>query len=45
MDPLDLIETGKISRLFRATRQLDSAGIVSHITQRAAGKELELLSL
>ena len=39
MDPLDLIETGKISRFFRATRKLDSPGIVSHITQRAAGKE------
>ena len=39
MDPLNLIETGKISRFFRATRKLDSPGIVSHITQRAAGKE------
>ena len=39
MDPLDLIETGKISRFFRATRKLNSPGIVSHITQRAAGKE------
>jgi putative transposase len=43
MDPLDLIETGKISRFFRATRKLDSPGIVSHITQRAAGKELLFL--
>jgi len=39
MDPLDLIETGKIRRFFRATRKLDSPGIISHITQRAAGKE------
>jgi len=38
MDPLDLIETGKIRRFFRATRKLDSPGIISHITQRAAGK-------
>jgi len=39
MDPLDLIESGKLSRFFRATRKLDSPGIVSHITQRAAGRE------
>ncbi len=39
MDPLDLVEKGKIKRYFRATRKLNSPGIVSHITQRAAGKE------
>jgi len=43
MDPLDLIETGKISRFFRATRKLNSPGIVSHITQRSAGKGLLFL--
>lgn len=39
MDPLELIEKGKIKRYFRATRKLNNPGIVSHITQRAAGKE------
>jgi len=39
MDALDLIATGKLKRYFRATRKLDSPNIVSHITQRAAGKE------
>lgn len=39
MDPMAVIEKGKIKRFFRATRKLTSPGIVSHITQRAAGKE------
>lgn len=39
MDPLDLIATGKIKRYFRATKKLSAPGIISHITQRAAGKE------
>jgi putative transposase len=39
MDPIDVIEKGKIKRFFRATRKLNNPGIVSHITQRAAGKE------
>lgn len=39
MDALDLIATGKLKRYFRATRKLNSPNIVSHITQRAAGKE------
>ena len=39
MDPLDLIEQGKISRYFRATRKLNTPNLVSHITQRAAGKD------
>lgn len=43
MDPLDLIEKGDIKRFFRATRKLTAPGIVSHITQRAAGKELLFL--
>ena len=39
MDPFDLIRQGKIKRYFRATRKLNAPNVVSHITQRAAGKE------
>jgi len=39
MDPMDLISQGKIKRFFRATRKLTQPGVISHITQRAAGKE------
>jgi len=39
VDPLDLIQQGKISRYFRATRKLNTPTLVSHITQRAAGKD------
>ena len=39
MDPLDLIQQGKISRYFRSTRKLAVPSLVSHITQRAAGKD------
>ncbi len=39
MDPLELIRDGKIARYFRATRKLNAPNMVSHITQRAAGKE------
>ena len=39
MDALELIRQGKIKRYFRATRKLNVAGIVCHVTQRAAGKE------
>lgn len=39
MDPFDLIQQGKISRYFRATRKLNTPTLVSHITQRAAGKD------
>jgi putative transposase len=40
MDPLDLITSVKTKRYFRATKKLNSPGVISHITQRAAGKEL-----
>ena len=36
---MDLIEKVNIRRFFRATRKLTVPGLVSHITQRAAGKE------
>ena len=39
MNPIDLIREGKVQRYFRATRKLCVPGIISHITQRAAGKE------
>ena len=39
MNVLDLIRKGKIKRYFRATRKLNIPNVVSHITQRAAGKE------
>ncbi|MEA3429511.1 MAG: hypothetical protein U9Q84_09970 [Thermodesulfobacteriota bacterium] len=39
MNVLDLIRQGKIKRYFRATRKLNAPNVVSHITQRAAGKE------
>ena len=39
MDPFDLIRQGKIKRYFRATQKLNAPNVVSHVTQRAAGKE------
>lgn len=39
MDPIDLIQQGRIKRIFRATRKLTTPRLVSHLTQRAAGKE------
>jgi len=39
VDPFDLIQQGKISRFLRATRKLNTPTLVSHITQRAAGKD------
>jgi putative transposase len=43
MNPLDLIKEGKIKRYFRATGKLNVPNLISHITQRAAGKELLFL--
>ena len=39
MSILDDIPQGKIRRIFRAKQKLNVPGLVSHITQRAAGKE------
>jgi len=39
MEVLDLIREGKIKRFFRARRKLNAPHLVSHITQRAAGRE------
>ena len=39
MDSVELIQPEKIKRIFRATRKLTTPRLVSHLTQRAAGKE------
>lgn len=39
MDVLDLISQGKLKRYFRAKRKLNAPGLISHITQRSAGRE------
>jgi len=43
MDAIELIRQGKINRYFRAKRKLNTPNLVSHITQRAAGKEVLFL--
>lgn len=43
MDPINIIAKGKVKRFFRAKRKLIHPHIVSHITQRAAGKEPSFL--
>jgi len=35
----ELIEKGKVKRIFRAKQKLTMPNVVSHITQRAAGKD------
>lgn len=39
MDPIDIIAQRKVKRFFRAKHKLINPNIISHITQRAAGKE------
>jgi REP-associated tyrosine transposase len=39
MDPIELIQQGKVKRFFRATRKITAPMVISHLTQRAAGKE------
>ena len=39
MDFDQLVLNGKVKRIFRAKRKITTPDIVSHITQRAAGKE------
>lgn len=43
MDAFELIQNGKISRYFRSRKKLIHAGLVSHITQRAVGKDVLFL--
>lgn len=40
MDPIQLIEEGKIARYFRSRKKLNKGSLISHITQRAAGREI-----
>lgn len=39
MDLIDLASEQKVSRVFRARRKLTQSRVVSHVTQRAAGKD------
>ncbi|MDZ7696520.1 MAG: transposase [Deltaproteobacteria bacterium] len=39
MDPIDLVAGCKVNRFFRARNKLTHGSVVSHITQRAAGKD------
>ena len=39
MDVIELMEKGKIKRVFRARRKLNYPKLIYHITQRGAGKE------
>ena len=40
IDVFQLIQDGKIRRYFRSRQKLIHAGLISHITQRAAGKDV-----
>jgi putative transposase len=40
MDVIQLMQDGKISRYFRSRKKLGYANLISHITQRAAGREV-----
>jgi putative transposase len=40
IDVFQLIQDGRISRYFRSRKKLIHAGLISHITQRAAGKDV-----
>jgi len=39
VDAIDLVSQGKLKRYFRAKRKLNAPGLISHITQRSAGRE------
>jgi len=39
VDAIDLISQGRLKRYFRAKRKLNAPGLISHITQRSAGRE------
>lgn len=40
MDPIDALDSGRVTRFFRARQKINVAGVMSHITQRASGAEL-----
>jgi len=39
LDPIDLVAEHKLNRFFRARKKLTQSNVISHITQRAAGKD------
>ena len=39
MDPIDLVAEHKVNRFFRVRKKLTQSHVISHITQRAAGKD------
>jgi len=39
MDEMDLVSEGRLKRLFRAKRKLNTPALISHLTQRPAGTE------
>ena len=42
-DIFQLLEDGKVSRYFRSRKKLLQGGLISHVTQRAAGKDVLFL--
>lgn len=39
LDPIDLVAEQKLNRFFRARKKLTQSNVISHITQRVAGKD------
>ena len=39
MDPIDALDSGRVTRFFRARQKINVAGVMSHITQRASGTD------
>jgi len=39
LDPIDLVAAHKVNRFFRARNKLTQGRLISHVTQRAAGKD------
>jgi len=39
MDPIDALDSGRVTRFFRARQKINVAWVMSHITQRASGAD------
>lgn len=39
MDPIELVDRHKVNRFFRARKKLTQGNLISHVTQRSAGRE------
>ena len=39
MDPIDALDSGRVTRFFRARQKINAPGVMSHITQRASGAD------